>query len=342
MRTGVTIEDITGAADRMLAAGERPTVEGVRNLLGTGSPATVNALLKQYYKTLPERLTLPAPIASAAAQMYKTILMTAKEDLDRREAEQQAALRHEREQVQADKVAFEAERTSLSTQLSAATTELSSLQERHQRLERQLIEFQQEAAAQARNASAAEARATSSNEERERMARKYQEEINQLRERHDANERHWFAQIEDLKTVNKRLATEKEKEQAGAARRLADAEAKILEQGGEIADLRKDGIRLNADLAREQRGRAAADSALQAQTASAARELETAKSQRDAALSERDISRSMAEQLRNERDAALRDLARDQGRLETLQGQIDRLDPRRPLPKEAKGSKPIK
>lgn len=37
MRTGVTIRDVTRAADQLLTAGERPTVESVRALLGTGA-----------------------------------------------------------------------------------------------------------------------------------------------------------------------------------------------------------------------------------------------------------------------------------------------------------------
>jgi len=42
---GVSAGDIERAADALLRAGERPTIEKVREKLGTGSPNTINPLL---------------------------------------------------------------------------------------------------------------------------------------------------------------------------------------------------------------------------------------------------------------------------------------------------------
>ena len=44
-RPGVGFEDIAGAADALLDAGERPTTERVRGFLGRGSPNTIGPLL---------------------------------------------------------------------------------------------------------------------------------------------------------------------------------------------------------------------------------------------------------------------------------------------------------
>lgn len=41
---GVTLADVTRAADQIIAEGERPTLDSVRRILGAGSPGTVNTL----------------------------------------------------------------------------------------------------------------------------------------------------------------------------------------------------------------------------------------------------------------------------------------------------------
>lgn len=41
MARGITESDVHAAADQLVAAGERPTIERIRAHLGTGSPNTV-------------------------------------------------------------------------------------------------------------------------------------------------------------------------------------------------------------------------------------------------------------------------------------------------------------
>ena len=54
---GVTQEQVNRAADALVAAGERPTVDRIRAFLGTGSPNTVTRLLEGWWQTLGGRLT---------------------------------------------------------------------------------------------------------------------------------------------------------------------------------------------------------------------------------------------------------------------------------------------
>ena len=49
---GVSAGDVERAADALLRAGERPTIEKVREKLGTGSPNTINPLLDAWWKRL--------------------------------------------------------------------------------------------------------------------------------------------------------------------------------------------------------------------------------------------------------------------------------------------------
>lgn len=325
MRTGVTIEDVTKAADLLLEQGERPTIESVRGVLGTGSPATVNALLKEYFKTLPERLKLPAPIAIAAAELYKKVKETAEEEVGKREAEAQADLKRSRDQMQEERNALTAEGNQLRASVTALTTELSGARDRIVDLERQLSTSQAEAITQARTASAANARAESAIEERDRQARKHQEELSHQRERTEGNERHFLLQIDEQKTQNKRLQTEREKDQQSASKRTADLEAKLAEQAAELAEQRKEGIRHSADLAREQRVHASVQAEFKAAQEASAREIESLKGQRATAVQEREAERQLVITLRSERDAAVRDSAKLQGTIEALQGQLARL-----------------
>lgn len=63
MPKGITQEQVNDAADGLVAAGEKPTVEKVRAALGTGSPNTVTRMLEVWRGTLAQRLqdvmTLP-------------------------------------------------------------------------------------------------------------------------------------------------------------------------------------------------------------------------------------------------------------------------------------------
>jgi len=79
---GVSAGDIERAADALLRAGERPTIEKVREKLGTGSPNTINPLLDAWWKRLSARLDagpaalhrLPESVAHAAEALWMQAL----------------------------------------------------------------------------------------------------------------------------------------------------------------------------------------------------------------------------------------------------------------------------
>jgi chromosome segregation ATPase len=60
-RKGVTQADVDQAADALVLQGQRPTVERVRGVLGTGSPNTVTPLLDIWFKALGKRIAGVAP-----------------------------------------------------------------------------------------------------------------------------------------------------------------------------------------------------------------------------------------------------------------------------------------
>lgn len=322
MRTGVTIEDVTRASDELLAKGERPTVEGVRTLLGTGSPGTVNALLKDYYKALPSRLNLPAPIAIAAAELYKKVRDAAEEDADKREQERQEAVDQERQRLSSDRSVFEAERTQLRDQVTVISTDLATSRERAGALEQQLSFVQGELSRSLRDTSAAEARAQAAIDERERQTKKHAEEVIQLRERADGNERHLLGQIEDLRTQQKRLLTERERDAAASAKRVSELESGLARAAADAVELRKELTTAREVFACEQQAKAVAEAAVVSSKEAHARELAEARRQIEMAIQERDHARTALERAQRDHQQALSEGAALRGRCEALAEQL--------------------
>ncbi|TAM14061.1 MAG: DNA-binding protein [Pandoraea sp.] len=75
---GVQQEEVWAAADALIAAGERPTIERVRLKIGRGSPNTVSPMLEAWFATLAPRLGVAAsgapPAQNGAPQALRQAL----------------------------------------------------------------------------------------------------------------------------------------------------------------------------------------------------------------------------------------------------------------------------
>jgi uncharacterized coiled-coil protein SlyX len=77
-RRGISVGDVERAADALLRSGHRPTIERIREKLGTGSPNTINPLLDAWWRRLSARLDsgpaalhrLPESIAHLAEGLW--------------------------------------------------------------------------------------------------------------------------------------------------------------------------------------------------------------------------------------------------------------------------------
>jgi hypothetical protein len=90
---GVTQSDVSHAADTLLRAGERPTIDKVRAKIGKGSPNTINPMLDVWWKTLEARLDSgPAAlhrVPESVAHIAEALWMQALEETRRRIAIEQ-------------------------------------------------------------------------------------------------------------------------------------------------------------------------------------------------------------------------------------------------------------
>ena len=123
MARGITETDVHTAADELVAAGERPTVDRIRAHLGTGSPNTVTRWLETWWRGLAPRLhahrtqqaipELPAPISRLAQQLWEQAVGVAHADVEQ-------ALAHDRLQLDAQRRDLEGREAERQAQLRDA------------------------------------------------------------------------------------------------------------------------------------------------------------------------------------------------------------------------------
>jgi chromosome segregation ATPase len=99
MRKGITQEQVNTAADALVAAGDKPTVEKIRQVLGTGSPNTVTRMLDVWRGSLAQRLQeviklpdVPPEAGQAFAEVWRLAVAHAETLARAALAEEQNAL----------------------------------------------------------------------------------------------------------------------------------------------------------------------------------------------------------------------------------------------------------
>jgi len=146
MPRGITQDQVNQAADAITTAGERPTVEKIRNQLGTGSPNTVTRMLEVWRQGLSERLRqasllpdLPDEVGQAMTTLWTQALQHA-----RTQARQE--LQAEQEALQRATAALDERASEQAAQLSAAeadrakATEAAKLAAARTEAQQQLID----------------------------------------------------------------------------------------------------------------------------------------------------------------------------------------------------------
>lgn len=91
---GVQRQDVWDAADAVLLQGDKPTIERVRQHIGSGSPNTVGPHLEQWFRQLGRRINdpgtfatphgVPDPVLQAAQHLWETALAQTRSDFDER------------------------------------------------------------------------------------------------------------------------------------------------------------------------------------------------------------------------------------------------------------------
>ena len=126
-RLGITLEQVTAAADALVGEGQQPTIRAIRERLGnTGSPNTIHRHLSAWREARPASATamaLSPNLASAIAAEIERAAAAARGEIEERlvQAQQEAT------ELAAAGEALEAERDALLEQVAALTTERDTL-----------------------------------------------------------------------------------------------------------------------------------------------------------------------------------------------------------------------
>lgn len=178
MARGITESDVHAAADALVAAGARPTVERIRAHLGTGSPNTVIRWLETWWQTLDSRLQahsrrasvpdVPDAVAAIASEWWGIALEHAGACAQDGLAGERAALSKARDELQKARDTLADEASALERDLAAAVQAESLAVARSVELERLVRQLegqveemhgQREAAVQRASASEADRQA---------------------------------------------------------------------------------------------------------------------------------------------------------------------------------------
>lgn len=142
MARGITQEQVSAAADALVTAGERPTVEKIRAQLGTGSPNTVTRMLDTWRGALATRLSqvltlpeVPADAGQAFAEIWRVAVSHAA-------SLAQAALAHEQNALLAAQTSLTQERKLWEIAIAEAQTQAQNADQAREVAETRLADIQ--------------------------------------------------------------------------------------------------------------------------------------------------------------------------------------------------------
>ena len=161
MARGITQTDVWQAADALLLEGARPTIERVRQRIGSGSPNTVSPHLETWFKHLGARIKdpgafaapsdVPDPVLAVAKHLWESAQAEARRDVEEQVVERMrvavANVEAEKERAaQADRAAFAAvaQANRQTTALEARANELEAERLAHARTQTSLASSLQE------------------------------------------------------------------------------------------------------------------------------------------------------------------------------------------------------
>lgn len=236
-RTGITFEDVQRAVDSLLQRQETPSVQKVREILGTGSYTTISDHLREWRARREERRDVPPPqgmpaeLQQLAEELWRQAQQAASENLShyREEADRQVEAAQERV-AEALRRAEDAEQreSALAAHLSSTEQRLQQCSAEGARMEAAAQNLEQQAEKERKRAAQLEDQLSRLQQDNERQASQYQaslakqeeeqrERLHQEEQRHEAAEARLMAMLDDAR--QERQALEK-----AHAQRLKQAE----------------------------------------------------------------------------------------------------------------------
>jgi len=267
---GVQMDEVWAAADAVLALGERPTIERVRQQLGRGSPNTVGPMLDGWYGALAKRLQAPAdsaehdsgaeaglpdPVIRAAKALWgralqhaderKTAQFTrAREDLNA----QAEALRQAQEALAQETQRLADRSEAYGVAMQAKDAQIAELGRLVRDLQQQLANNQELLAAARSDSVQLRLAADADRRRQEAKEVEHQAERTRQEERAQAQERRLNAEVDRSRQESKRLSLQLEGDNRKYATSLSDSQDRARELEAHVGALQADKVGLVKDL----------------------------------------------------------------------------------------------
>ncbi|VVE35604.1 Chromosome partition protein Smc [Pandoraea iniqua] len=240
---GISELDVWSAADTLLMAGQRPTIERIRQQLGRGSPNTVSPYLDAWFAGLgarlkgasgvaglPEGVAMPESVARAAMDLWALALSEGREALAEEAASRRAVLDAREAELAADREALEQARAVLHERVASAEVAAADArqardeaQAQARRAEALLIDAQADAVTSRQAVADARVAAQATLDAHAEQRAEWDVERQRLNERAEANERRLLLELDTARESIKALQQERKQNQ----RQLQDTESEL-------------------------------------------------------------------------------------------------------------------
>lgn len=258
-RSGVTYDDVQRAIDELLAQGESPSVQKVRERLGTGSFTTISDHLREWRqrraqnRDVPPPRGMPAALQELAEGLWRQAQESAnealahyREEADRRteearesaaEARRVAEDAEQREAALAQHLAgTEARLGSLSAELARREAELEAREKQETRLATRLAELE---SLLARHREEAQRLADEHRQALEAAEAAHRERLAREEQRHESAESRLMALLDQARQERQALEKAAAGREAQLEKRLERLEGQLQEAHGRLAEEEK-------------------------------------------------------------------------------------------------------
>ncbi|MGC7403278.1 DNA-binding protein [Pandoraea pneumonica] len=244
---GISEQDVWSAADTLLMAGQRPTIERIRQQLGRGSPNTVSPYLDAWFAGLgarlqgvmpgmpgmaglPEGVAMPESVARAAMDLWARALQEGRDALAEEAAARRAVLDAREAELAAEREALEQARAVLHERVASAEVAAADArqardeaQAQARRAEALLIDAQADAVTSRQALADARVAAQATLEAHAQQRTEWDGERQRLSERAEANERRLLLELDTARESIKAFQQERKQSQ----RQLQDTESEL-------------------------------------------------------------------------------------------------------------------
>lgn len=253
---GIQETDVWAAADALLAEGQKPTIEKVRQHMGRGSPNTVAPMLDAWFSTLGARLGLnqqtqdlrnsvPTEVLEAAQSLWGNALQHAQQVAEQTLQAREEAAAEAQKKLEAQQAKLQQREEGLLQQKNAMDAALALAQAQREDLSRRLDEMQQQLTERDLRMEKLRTENTEQRKAQEALREQHSRELEaaaqerqRLAEQFTGNERRMLADLDRSRQEVEKTKKQQQEAERNAAARYEELQARHLQTEEELIGAR--------------------------------------------------------------------------------------------------------